>query len=167
MATTPCEGVYPLLNAAAEGDEHRARWLLLRGACPNTGDVLDADTPLAAAARNNDVAMVALLLAWGAKPGKIAFCGGGDARQIATRAKAKEVVALLNAVIAAKGRKRRAPVSGPACPVCQKTFNCPSKLKRHSVVHSRSRPFLCTDCGKGFTQKPSLQTHLKRCKKGK
>ncbi|XP_078082163.1 uncharacterized protein LOC144502022 [Mustelus asterias] len=44
------------------------------------------------------------------------------------------------------------------CSKCGKGFSQLSNLK-HLRVHSGERPFTCSDCGKGFTQSSHLQTH--------
>uniref|UniRef100_A0A3B5AH58 C2H2-type domain-containing protein n=1 Tax=Stegastes partitus TaxID=144197 RepID=A0A3B5AH58_9TELE len=44
------------------------------------------------------------------------------------------------------------------CPVCSKCFLTPYKLKRHHVIHTGQKPFICRLCLKAFTQ--SLQRHI-------
>ncbi|KAM8916751.1 uncharacterized protein AB9W97_020797 isoform 1-T3 [Spinachia spinachia] len=46
------------------------------------------------------------------------------------------------------------------CPVCPKSFPSPYKLRRHYVLHTGQKPFICTTCGKSFTQSDHLKTHL-------
>ncbi|XP_034433437.1 zinc finger protein 770-like [Hippoglossus hippoglossus] len=45
------------------------------------------------------------------------------------------------------------------CDVCFKHFVSPSKLERHSLVHTGQRPFNCDVCGKTFTQRSHVRTH--------
>ncbi|KAG2457421.1 zinc finger protein 729-like [Polypterus senegalus] len=45
------------------------------------------------------------------------------------------------------------------CAVCHKSFNSPSKFKRHYLIHTGQRPFECTVCKKTFTQSCHLKTH--------
>ncbi|XP_062857582.1 zinc finger protein 770 [Trichomycterus rosablanca] len=46
------------------------------------------------------------------------------------------------------------------CAVCFKSFEAPSKLKRHYLIHTGQRPFHCTQCDKAFTQSSHLKTHM-------
>lgn len=46
------------------------------------------------------------------------------------------------------------------CAVCFKSFEAPSKLKRHYVIHTGQRPYRCNVCDKDFTQSSHLKTHL-------
>ncbi|XP_033870027.3 zinc finger protein 91-like [Acipenser ruthenus] len=45
------------------------------------------------------------------------------------------------------------------CIVCLKCFNSPSKLNRHSLIHTDQRPFNCQECGKTFRQLAHLKVH--------
>lgn len=45
------------------------------------------------------------------------------------------------------------------CSVCGKLFSSAGNLKRHSVIHSKARPYKCEICGKRFTQKGHVRTH--------
>lgn len=46
------------------------------------------------------------------------------------------------------------------CPVCHKRYHTKPVLKQHMVVHGE-KSFLCSDCGKGFYSKATLQAHSK------
>ncbi|XP_058234774.1 zinc finger protein 770 [Hemibagrus wyckioides] len=46
------------------------------------------------------------------------------------------------------------------CAVCFKSFEAPSKLKRHYVIHTGQRPYRCNMCEKDFTQSSHLKTHM-------
>ncbi|MCJ8744061.1 hypothetical protein PDJAM_G00102020 [Pangasius djambal] len=46
------------------------------------------------------------------------------------------------------------------CAVCFKSFEAPSKLKRHYVIHTGQRPYRCSMCDKDFTQSSHLKTHM-------
>jgi hypothetical protein len=155
------QGVYPLLDAAARGDVRLVSWLLDHNADPNAGDVIDADTPIAAAARGNHAEAAAVLLARGASPTKVAGLGAGNALEVARRANAHDVIELLGAAMRTRKAKARKVLP---CSTCGKAFACVSKLKRHSVVHTKLRPFPCSFCGKRYSQKPPLMTHLKKCR---
>uniref|UniRef100_A0A3B1JV50 C2H2-type domain-containing protein n=1 Tax=Astyanax mexicanus TaxID=7994 RepID=A0A3B1JV50_ASTMX len=49
------------------------------------------------------------------------------------------------------------------CTVCSKSFNAPSKLRRHLLIHTGQRPFKCLVCFKAFTQRSHLKVH--RCRR--
>uniref|UniRef100_A0A1I8NV32 Protein krueppel n=1 Tax=Stomoxys calcitrans TaxID=35570 RepID=A0A1I8NV32_STOCA len=45
------------------------------------------------------------------------------------------------------------------CEVCGKIFNCPSRLKRHSPVHSLDKPYSCEICKRRFSTSHYLKIH--------
>ncbi|KFM78602.1 Zinc finger protein 358, partial [Stegodyphus mimosarum] len=47
-----------------------------------------------------------------------------------------------------------------ACQHCSYTTSNVGNYKTHSLIHTGERPFTCTICSKGFTQKHVLQSHL-------
>lgn len=47
------------------------------------------------------------------------------------------------------------------CGECGKAFKTPSRLRRHMAIHTGIRPFGCTKCDRGFTEKNKLVAHLK------
>ncbi|XP_022185958.2 zinc finger protein 708 [Nilaparvata lugens] len=46
------------------------------------------------------------------------------------------------------------------CTVCNKAFNKPSDLVRHSIVHTEERPFTCDICSSSFRNSSNLRMHL-------
>lgn len=51
--------------------------------------------------------------------------------------------------------------NGPKCHVCHKTFPSRAVLQYHLNSHSGIQPFICAECGKGFSSKYLLTSHLK------
>lgn len=51
--------------------------------------------------------------------------------------------------------------NGHQCDVCLKTFSVPSKLRRHQIVHSGTKPYTCMICRKSFSHAYSLTKHFK------
>uniref|UniRef100_A0A8C2HNN3 C2H2-type domain-containing protein n=1 Tax=Cyprinus carpio TaxID=7962 RepID=A0A8C2HNN3_CYPCA len=47
------------------------------------------------------------------------------------------------------------------CPVCQKRFGAPSKLKRHCLIHTNQRPFQCSMCCRAFRERYHLNVHIR------
>ncbi|VEL15093.1 unnamed protein product [Protopolystoma xenopodis] len=45
------------------------------------------------------------------------------------------------------------------CEYCDKQFDRPSLLKRHTLTHTGERPFECKFCGKGFSTRSGVNTH--------
>lgn len=46
-----------------------------------------------------------------------------------------------------------------ACHLCPKTFGWTTDLKRHLLIHTGERPFMCTMCNATFTRNFLLQKH--------
>lgn len=45
------------------------------------------------------------------------------------------------------------------CTVCFKNFSCPNSLKRHSLVHTGTKPYSCEICKRRFSQSSILKRH--------
>ncbi|KAM7536512.1 hypothetical protein Aperf_G00000085834 [Anoplocephala perfoliata] len=56
-------------------------------------------------------------------------------------------------------RRRRREKKFHYCTVCNKKFDRPSLLKRHSYTHTKEKPWKCKYCNKGFNTKSLVTTH--------
>ena len=75
------------------------------------------------------------------------------------------------ALLASRSRKRQERSSDNeeskkidkryACTICGKRFPTPSKLQRHTRVHTGEKPFLCVECGTCFSEQGSLKKHMR------
>ncbi|XP_063223887.1 zinc finger protein 771-like [Bacillus rossius redtenbacheri] len=45
------------------------------------------------------------------------------------------------------------------CPVCERKFRPPSRLRRHMAIHSDERKHKCSECGAGFKTLSTMRTH--------
>lgn len=46
------------------------------------------------------------------------------------------------------------------CPECGKRFPTPSKLQRHSFIHTGEKPYNCQYCPKSYSQLVHLKNHM-------
>ncbi|CAI2734063.1 unnamed protein product [Schistosoma spindalis] len=60
-----------------------------------------------------------------------------------------------NEVFTGRRRQRRMHT----CEHCDKQFDRPSLLKRHTLTHTGERPFECKYCSKGFSTRSGVNTH--------
>ncbi|KAH8863964.1 Zinc finger protein [Schistosoma japonicum] len=58
-------------------------------------------------------------------------------------------------VVSGRRRQRRMHT----CEHCDKQFDRPSLLKRHTLTHTGERPFECKYCSKGFSTRSGVNTH--------
>ena len=45
------------------------------------------------------------------------------------------------------------------CDICLKVLSCQGNLNKHKVVHAKTKPWKCDDCGLQFNQKRDYETH--------
>lgn len=48
------------------------------------------------------------------------------------------------------------------CATCGKTFPSPYALRRHQVVHTKERPFICPHCGRDYPQGHQMILHIRK-----
>ncbi|KAF9235836.1 hypothetical protein BU15DRAFT_64488 [Melanogaster broomeanus] len=50
-----------------------------------------------------------------------------------------------------------------SCWMCEKSFDRPSTLRKHLLVHTGEKAFVCDTCGRRFGVASNLNRHVKRC----
>jgi len=128
-------------------------------------------------------------LVFGDQPASVAGCGGGgeilspahikpgenltateDSQEQQVKEDNENTAKPMPMVAVAKDKKAKKRLivsqmdpSDLTCKDCNKVFSKPYKLKLHMLIHSKTFPFSCGICGKGFNNKYKMRGHEKGC----